>query len=245
MAITVNKHGHATTDSTVATLNTTWTGGGSSSAGDVLVIIVSWNGTSGSNLASVSDSNGSNVWTIQETLDFGGSGIFGAIATSPNTATVTTITPHFSPSVNFIRSFVVSVSGADTVAPINASDAHFQDAPGTTSNVITSQSGTTATTVDGCLVVGGSINITSVTLPDVGSSPITFSSVDSLTNGGDSDCQRIESGTQTTHGTVAANFSTIVGTDQFGNFMVAIAPVVSAPSSTVIPHTPPPIYIFS
>jgi hypothetical protein len=231
MAVAVNKHGKASSDTAANSFAVSWTGGGNSGAGDCLVAIVSWFNSGGATTDLTSFSDGTNSYTIVKTLDFGGSGVFAALGVAKNAGAIATITAHFSSSAPaFFRGLILDASGADTVNPANATDSHYQAAPGTAANAVTSQSGTTATTVDGCLVVGGVFDISLNVAPSVGTSPLSFTLQESMTSP-DNDGELLETATQTTHGTVAATAKLTTGTDNVGTLMVAIAPPTAGPAN--------------
>ncbi len=216
---TSNKVGHVTNDASLTTLAAGWTGGGSNTAGESLVCFVTWVGSATTDMTNPTDNGSGNTWSIKKTLSLGG-GVFAGVAIALSASAVSTINANFGVSVTFTRVQILSV----TNGPIfDVADGNVQaGTEGTGANAITSQSGSTATTIDGDLIIGWIIDITSATLPSVGTSPLSFTSRDSYTTG-DGDCGLLQTATQTTHGPVASTATTTAGTDTVASIVVALA----------------------
>lgn len=218
------QHNHTSSDGAGSSVSVVLTS--ASTSGNQLVAFINWfNATTGaqSNLTSVTDDidTSGTGYTIVDRVGPLGSG-YGASVYRKSSVGGKTITFHFSDAnPAFFRAFVAEYSGGDSTSAINAHAADFLSPGATTADAITS--GTGATTVNGCLIVGGTFNGGSANLPSVGTS---FTSRDSITNSTDGDCSLIEDRTQASSGSVAATFTAVTGgtADNYMVFMLAIPP---------------------
>lgn len=205
--------GAATTAANVVTGVLTWF----NASGTVSDIQSITDNASPSNTYSVIDSNGS--------TSEGFSATFSGVQTNP--ATVVTVT-FINSSPSFRRILIQEYSSSS--GSIHKHTKNRQVNPGTGANVITS--GSVTTTVNGCQIVGYSIDISSATTIVGGSS---YTKRDSLANATDNDYEAAEDTLQATAGAIAATFTSASGSGAtFYNYLIALAPPSGGSSIAVL-----------
>ncbi len=198
-------------DSTTVTVTAATT-----SSGNCCVGHVSWAGSSVNDLSTVSD--GTNSYTIIDRIQLSGaSGIYLATFIKANITGVTTptITATFGAVRSYRRISFSEFSGIATTGQPNGNAINTSSSFGTGANAVTSGTDTTTAT---CTIWGVAYDVSSATIPSVGSS---FTSADSASYGA-GDAFRIEYGTGVASGSRAATFTTTAATDDIAAAMLAI-----------------------
>lgn len=195
------------------------------SVGDTIMCSVTWDTSGGATSASITDNLG-NVWaagSASKNLGALNNQAIQVLACIVTNAGTPTLTLKFNPtpgttSAGGIEWLIDIYTGSTPTAAIDGTGANNeQTAPGTSTDAITSGSFTTSN--DGCLVYSATVSESS------GGGTQTHGTGYALAQ---SDANVLvfnsEHKTQTTHGSIAATWTTNAGSDNFVTVAIAVAP---------------------